>query len=100
MDAGDVVLADHFKTAPQNAQHHSPRIQNGLILCTGEWIRNKEVQHAKFFSVCADEAADCSNKEQLPLVLRFVSPYINPGYAQRYSDTHSLKFIDVLLACH
>lgn len=25
-----------------------------------------------FFSVCADEAADSSNKEQLPLVLRFV----------------------------
>ena len=24
---------------------------------------------AKFFSVCVDEAADCSNKEQLPLVL-------------------------------
>ena len=75
MDAGDVVLADHFKTAPQNAQYHSPRIQNDLILCTGEWIRNKiiqEVKNAKFFSVCADEAADCSNKEQLPLVLRFV----------------------------
>ena len=25
------------------------------------------------FSVSADEAADCSNKEQLPLVLRFVN---------------------------
>ena len=75
VDAGDVVLADHFKTARQNAQYHSPRIQNYLILCTGEWIRNKiiqEVQSAKFFSVCADEGADCSNKEQLPLVLRFV----------------------------
>ena len=30
------------------------------------------VRKAKFFSVCADEAADCSNKEQLPLILRFV----------------------------
>ena len=26
----------------------------------------------KFFSVCTDEAGDSSNKEQLPLVLRFV----------------------------
>ena len=32
----------------------------------------REVKHAKFFSVFADEAADSSNKEQLPLVLRFV----------------------------
>lgn len=40
-----------------------------------EWIRHKilvEVTNAKFFSVSADEAADSSNKEQLPLVLWFV----------------------------
>ena len=75
IDAGDTVLAEHFRTGAQNAQYNSPRIQNDLISCTGEWIRNKivqEVKHAKFFSVSADEAADSSNKEQLPLVLRFV----------------------------
>jgi hypothetical protein len=45
------------------------------MTCTAEWIREQildEVRIAKFFSVCADEAADCSNKEQLPLVIRFV----------------------------
>lgn len=75
IDAGDVVLAEHFKNAPRNAQYNSPLIQNDLIVCIGEWIREKilhEVREAKFFSVIADEAADCSNKEQLPLVLRFV----------------------------
>lgn len=75
IDAGDTVLAEHFRTAAQNAQYNSPRIQNDLISCTGEWIRNQivqEVKHAKFFSVSADEAADSSNKEQLPLVLCFV----------------------------
>ena len=75
IDAGDSVLADHFKTAAKNAQYSSPQIQNDLISCTGEWIRNQilaEVKDAKFFSVCADEVADSSNKEQLPLVLRFV----------------------------
>jgi hypothetical protein len=30
------------------------------------------VKHAKFFSVSADEAVESSNKEQLPLVIRFV----------------------------
>ena len=28
IDAGDTVLADHFKTAPSNAQYISPQIQN------------------------------------------------------------------------
>lgn len=40
VDAGDSVLADHFKTAAKNAQYSSPQIQNDLISCTGEWIRN------------------------------------------------------------
>ena len=52
-----------------------PRKSNDLIACVGEWLRNKilfRVKTAKFFSVIADEAVDCSNKEQLPLVLRYV----------------------------
>ena len=51
-----------------------------LSVCIGEWIREKilhEVREAKFFSVIADEAADYSNKEQLPLVLRFI--FCNTG---------------------
>ena len=74
MDAGDVVLKEHFSTAARNARYHSPTVQNELVAACGEWIQEilHEVRKAKFFSVCADEAADASNKEQLPLVLRFV----------------------------
>ena len=32
----------------------------------------QEVRAAKYFSVCADEASDVANKEQLSLILRFV----------------------------
>ena len=74
-NAGDQVLAEHFRTSAHNAQYKSLRIQNDLISCVGDWIRNKTIQEvcsAKFFCVGADEAADSSNKEQLPLVLRFV----------------------------
>ncbi|XP_064406466.1 52 kDa repressor of the inhibitor of the protein kinase-like [Halichondria panicea] len=70
-----MILEQHFQTAPQNARYNSPQIQNELISCAGEWIQQQilsEIKDATFFSVCADEAADCSNKEQLPLVLRFV----------------------------
>ena len=31
-----------------------------------------DVKRAKFFSILADEATDCSNTEQMALVLRFV----------------------------
>ena len=75
MDAGDVVLKEHFSTAARNVQYHSPTAQNELVAACGEWIQEKillEVRKAKYFTVCADEAADVSNKEQLPLVLRFV----------------------------
>ena len=90
IDAGDAVLADHFKTAPSNAQYNSPQIQNELIACTGEWIREQvlqEVRNARFFSVCADEAADCSSKDQLPLVIRFVDA----------TDSISEEFVDFVL---
>ena len=53
-------------------KYNSPCIRNDLISCTGEWIRNQIVREVKHFSVCADKAADSSNKEQLPLVLCFV----------------------------
>lgn len=33
-----------------------------------------KVRAAQFFTVIADEVTDCSNKEQLSLVLRYVSP--------------------------
>ena len=75
LDAGDSILADHFKTCGRNAQYTSPQVQNDLISCVGEWIRKQIIQDvitAQFFSVSADEAVDCSNKEQLPLVLRYV----------------------------
>ena len=90
VDAGDSVLEDHFESMSHNAQYISPQIQNDLIACTGEWIRKQiinDVKSAKFFSVCADEAADSSNQEQLPLILRFVD------------DSNSIReeFVDFVL---
>ena len=90
VDAGDVVLGDHFQTAARNAKYISPQIQNDLIAYVGEWIRHQildEVKVSKFFSVCADEAADSSNHEQLPLVLRFVDN----------SSTIREEFVDFIL---
>ena len=53
----------------------SKTIQNDIILCCGDHIREKllsEIQRAKYYSILADEVAGISNTEQLSLVLRFV----------------------------
>ena len=75
IDSGDHVLEEHFKTAAKNATYTSKTVQNELISCCGELITNtlcEEVRDSKFFSVLADEAQDCSNKEQMPVIIRFI----------------------------
>ena len=75
IDAGDKVLKHHFETSPRNATYRSKTIQNELIDCVATWIHQRilhEIKEAHYFSVLADETIDCSNKEQLTLVLRFV----------------------------
>ena len=62
---------------PANAKYTSPDTQNQVIDVLGDHIQRKiitNVQSAKFFSVVADEVTDCSNKEQLSIVLRYVHP--------------------------
>ena len=78
--AGDVVLCDHLNNCAKNASYISKTTQNELINCFGQLITERivdEVKSNKFFSIIADEAADCSNKEQLSLVLRFVDKDCN-----------------------
>lgn len=73
---GDTVLRDHLLSSQKNATYISKTIQNDLISCCGRVITDElltEVREAKFFSIIGDECADCSNKEQLSLVLRYVS---------------------------
>ena len=77
VDSGDKILEEHFRTAPKNATYRSKTTQNELICCSAEIVTNKivdEIKQGRFFSILADEVADCSNKEQMPLVLRYVDP--------------------------
>ena len=76
INAGDEVLKNHLATAAGNVMYTSPDIQNQLISVLGDYVRNKiicRVKEAKFFTVVADEVTDCSNKEQLGTVLRYVN---------------------------
>ena len=58
-----------------NQTWHSPSIQNEVIAIAARHITQDlitEIQHAGYFSVLADEAADSSRKSQMSVVIRFV----------------------------
>ena len=75
IESGDQVLKHHFETASKVAKYTSKNIQNEIIFVIGKWIQRKILEElqggSKFFSIIADESRDCSNKEQMPLIIRF-----------------------------
>lgn len=53
----------------------SPQIQNELIQCLGEHLRQEllsEIKEAPFFSLIADTTQDISKKDQLSIICRYV----------------------------
>ena len=75
--AGDTVLRDHLAQSSRNATYTSSCIQNQILDILGSTVVRKIVQRVKdaiYFTIITDEVTDCSNKEQLSLVLRYVSP--------------------------
>ena len=77
IDAGDTKLQQHFETANKNATYRSKTIQNKLVKICGDQIREKVVSEINgsdcpIYSVLGDEATDCSSKEQMSIVLRYV----------------------------
>lgn len=79
VESGDKLLEDHLTTAPRNATYTSSTIQNQVKAVVAKCFQDrflKEVQEgSKVFSVIADEARDCSNKEQMPLIFRYVDSH-------------------------
>ena len=72
---GDKDQEKHLKSYSKNASYISKTIQNELIKCCGEIIKEnllQDIKKSQYYAVIADEASDMSNKEQMSLVLRFV----------------------------
>ena len=72
---GDKVLEQHLKKCSKIASYISKTSQNDLISCCGQFITKLVVRKKKenlFFSILTDEASDCSNQEQLSLVIKYV----------------------------
>jgi len=75
MDAGDVVLIDHFNTCTSKTKYTSTRIQNELIKVCGTVIQNEiveKINNSLAFSILADETADISGIEQMSIGIRYL----------------------------
>ena len=75
--AGDTILMNHLQSAARNATYTSSDIQNQLISILVDHICNailRKVRSSLCYTLIADEVTDCSNKEQLCIVIRNVEP--------------------------
>ncbi len=70
----DPVLKNHLVNAPANAKYLSPHIQNELIMCIEQEIRDAikvRCNEAPYFSVMADESPDAATQAQLSVCVRY-----------------------------
>ena len=75
--ARDTILRYHLQSAARNATYTSPNILNQLISILGDHICNailRKVRSSLCYTLIADEVTDCSNKEQLCIVISYVEP--------------------------
>ena len=71
----DTIVQQKITNTPQNATYTSPQIQNDLLHIIAGMVRRRistDVRKAGIYSILADETKDCSKKEQLSVVLRYV----------------------------
>ena len=71
----DESLSEYLSTVAKNARYLSPQIQNEMINCFSESIRNAlvtDIRKSKFISVMADESSDVSMTEQLAVCIRYM----------------------------
>lgn len=92
--AGDEVLKNHLAQSSRNATYTSSRIQNQILDVLGSTIVRRivhRVEKACYYTLIADEVTDCSNKEQLSLVLRYVNPDDNLIREDFHCASHCLN---------
>ena len=69
----DARVLDWIKR--KNDKYTSPDIQNEMLEILGKTVLRRivvDVQNALFYAIMVDETTDCSNQEQVVLVLRWV----------------------------
>lgn len=85
---GDQTLQSHSETAASNATYMSPLIQNELITTAGDLVKESvasRIRASRFWAIICDETTDRLHREQLAVVIRYVSPD-NFGKWRFYED--------------
>ena len=75
IQSGDTALQKHLAKAAGNALYTSKQIQNTILQDMASLIKQdiaQRVSHSKIWALMADETTDCSNREQMALVIRYV----------------------------
>ena len=68
----DTIIQQKITNTPQNATYTSPQIQNDILAGIVQSRISTDVRNGGIYSILADETKDCSKKEQLSIVLRYV----------------------------
>lgn len=71
----DQIIHHRLTDGPRNATYTSAEIQNELLNVMGGMVQKKisvAAQKAGLYSILADESKNCSKREQLAIVLRYV----------------------------
>lgn len=71
-----MLLQDHPTLTLDDIQYKSPAVQNELLDIMGSIVQRQlltDIRKAKNYSIMADDTSDVSNKEQMCLVIRYVS---------------------------
>ena len=72
----DENLSEHLSTDAKNARYLSPQIQNEMINCFGESIRNAlitDIRKSKFISAMVVESSDVSMTEELAVCILYLN---------------------------
>ena len=74
IQSGDTVLQKHLAEAAGNALYTSKATQNAILQDMALLIKQdiaQRVSRSKIWALMADETTDCSNREQMALVIRY-----------------------------
>ncbi len=78
---GGTDLKEPLVSCKRNASLVSKTIQNELIACAGNMIKEdiiRDVKNAKFWTIMADETQDRAKREQLVIAIRYVDTKNEP----------------------
>lgn len=103
MRGSDVALLNHVTGAAANATYLSPMIQNELLVVAADLVRQQleqRIRQANCWALIADETMDLQKREQLVIVIRYLSADADGVLRQREDPVAMLDLVhDVGLDC-